>query len=129
MQALVIGAGASFEPEIEIEVDSITFGFEDYGTIQLIKGSPEFKETNDEATRIYQDIFGTAEELLDLEHAEKIEHSNQFVETEFIGPRSVTSNTDEGKVYKTLDLNRRYLYSLENTDGLSLIKLLQQHSG
>ena len=42
-----------FEPEIE--VDFITIGFErlrHYTTIQLIKDSPEFKETSDEAITI-----------------------------------------------------------------------------
>jgi len=58
--ALVISACNSSGPEIpeiEIEADFITAGFEDHSTIELTKGSPEFKEINDEATRIYQNIF------------------------------------------------------------------------
>ena len=101
--ALVIGACDSSEPEIEIEADSITVGFEDYSTIELTKGSPEFKETNDEAIRIYQGICDQVEKLLALKQVEEIKYNNKFVEIEFIEPVVVTTYTDEGEVYKILD--------------------------
>ena len=102
--ALVITACDSSGPEIEIEADFITVGFEDHSTIQLTKGSPEFKEINDEAIRIYQDICQTAAEVLGSEYVDEIKYNNKFVEIEFIEPVSVTTYTDEGEVYKTLEL-------------------------
>jgi hypothetical protein len=101
---LVISACDSSEPEIEIEADFITVGFEDHSTIELTKGSPEFKEINDEAIRIYQGISQTAEELLGPENVEEIKYDNKFVEIELIEPVIVTTYTDEGEVYKTLEL-------------------------
>ena len=101
--ALVINACDSSEPEIEIEADFITVGFEDHSTIELTKGSPEFKEINDEAIRIYQDICQTVEEVLGPENIEEIKYNNKFVEIEFIEPVSVPTYTDEGEVYKILD--------------------------
>jgi len=101
---LVTGACDSSEPEVEIEADFITVGFEDHSTIQLTKGSPEFKEINDEAIRIYQDIFLTAECLIGSEYIEEIKYNNKFVEIEFIEPVVVTTYSDQGEVYKTLEL-------------------------
>ena len=90
-------------PEIEIEADFITVGFEDHSTIQLTKGSPEFKQVNDEAIRIYQNICDTMECTLGPGNVEEIRYDNKFVEIEFIEPVSVTTYTDEGEVYKILD--------------------------
>jgi hypothetical protein len=102
--AILLGASCEPEiPEIEIEADFITVGFEDYSTIELIKGSPEFKEVNDEAIRIYQNICDTMECVLGPENVEEMKYNNKFVEIEFIEPPSVTTYSDEGEVYKTLD--------------------------
>jgi hypothetical protein len=76
----------------------------DHSTIELTKGSPEFKEINDEAIRIYQGICQTAAELLGLEHVEEIKYNNKFVEIELIEPVIVTTYTNKGEVYKTLEL-------------------------
>jgi hypothetical protein len=102
--ALVINACDSSGPEIEIEADFITAGFEDHSTIELTKGSPEFKEINDEAIRIYQNICGIYEELVSPDYLEVIKYDNKFVEIEFIEPVSVTTYTDEGEVYRILEL-------------------------
>jgi hypothetical protein len=102
--ALVIGDSDSAEPEIEIEADFITVGFEDHSTIQLTKGSPEFKEINDEAIRIYQGICDQVEKLLGLKQVEQIKYSDKFVKMEFIEPPVVTTYTDQGEVYKILDV-------------------------
>lgn len=105
--ALVISACDSSKPEIpeiEVDIDFITIGFEDHSTIELTKGSPEFKEINDEAIRIYQNICQTVEELLGPEHIEEIKYNNKFVEIELIEPVIVTTYTDEGEVYKILEL-------------------------
>jgi hypothetical protein len=105
--ALVIGAcyfSRAEIPEIEIEADFITVGFEDHSTIELTKGSPEFKEINDEAIRIYQNICRIAEELIGPEYIEEIKYYNKFVEIEFIEPVSVTTYSDEGEVYRILEL-------------------------
>jgi hypothetical protein len=91
-------------PEIEIEADFITAGFEDHSTIELTKGSPEFEEINDEAIRIYQNICDTMECVLGSENVEEIKYDNKFVEVELIEPVSVTTYTDEGEVYKILEL-------------------------
>jgi hypothetical protein len=99
-----ISASDSSEPEIEIEADFFTVGFEDHSTIQLTKGSPEFKEINDEAIRIYQGICDQVEKLLGLEQVEDIKYSDKFVEMEFIEPPVVTTYTDQGEVYKILDV-------------------------
>ncbi len=99
----VISASDSSGPEIEIEADFITVGFEDHSTMQLTKGLPEFKETNDEAIRIYQGICDQVEKLLGLEHVEEIKYNNKFVEIEFIEPVIVTTYTNKGEVYKILD--------------------------
>jgi len=108
--ALVIGACDSSGPEIpeiEIEADFITAGFEDHSTMQLTKGSPEFKEINDEAIRIYQNICDTMEELVGPDYLEEIiKYNNKFLDIEFIEPPSVTTYTDEGEVYKILDCQR-----------------------
>jgi hypothetical protein len=104
--ALVIGACDSSGPEIpeiDIEADFITVGFEDHSTIELTKGSPEFKEINDEAIRIYQNICDTMECVLGSENVEEIKYDNKFVEIEFIKPPSVTTYTDEGEIYAILD--------------------------
>ena len=106
--ALVISACDSSGPEIpeiEIEADFITVGFEDHSTIELTKGSPEFEEINDEAIRIYQNICDTMEELVGPDYLEEIiKYNNKFVEIELIEPVSVTTYTDEGEVYKILEL-------------------------
>jgi hypothetical protein len=106
--ALVIGACDSSGPEIpeiEIEADFVTVGFEDHSTIELTKGSPEFKEINDEAIRIYQNVCGIYEELVGPDYLEEvIKYNNKFVEIEFIEPPSVTTYTDEGEVYTILEL-------------------------
>jgi hypothetical protein len=91
-------------PEIEIEADFITAGFEDHSTIELTKGSPEFEEINDEAIRIYQNICDTMECVLGSENVEEIKYDNKFVEVELIEPVSVTTYTNEGEVYKILEL-------------------------
>jgi len=91
-------------PELEIEADFITAGFEDHRTIELIKGSPEFKEVNDEAIRIYQNICGIYEELVLPESIEEIKYDNKFIEIELIEPVSVTTYTDEGEVYRIFEL-------------------------
>jgi hypothetical protein len=105
--ALVISACNSSEPEIpeiEIEADFITVGFEDHSTIELTKGSPEFEEINDEAIKIYQNICDTMECTVGPDYLEEIlKYNNKFVEIEFIEPPSVTTYTDEGEVYKILD--------------------------
>jgi hypothetical protein len=105
--ALVISACDSSGPEIpeiEIEADFITVGFEDHSTIELTKGSPEFKEINDEAIRIYQNICDIYEELVLPFYIEEIKYDNKFVEIELIEPVSVTTYTDEGEVYRILEL-------------------------
>jgi hypothetical protein len=105
--ALVISACNSSGPEIpeiEIEADFITVGFEDHSTIELTKGSPEFKEINDEAIRIYQNIFSIYEELVGPDYLEVIKNDNEFVEIELIEPVSVTTYTDEGDVYRVFEL-------------------------
>jgi len=91
-------------PEIEIEADFITVGFEDHSTIELTKGSPEFEEINDEAIRIYQNICDTMECVLGSENVEEIKYDNKFVEVELIEPVSVTTYTDEGDVYRIFEL-------------------------
>ena len=90
-------------PEIDIEADSITVGFEDHSTTELTKGSPEFTEINDEAIRIYQNICDAVEEEVPTDYLEEIEYNNKFVEIEFTDPPSVTTYTDEGEVYRILD--------------------------
>jgi hypothetical protein len=105
--ALVISACNSSGPdipELEIEADFITVGFEDHSTMQLTKGSPEFKEINGEAIRIYQNICGIYEELVGPDSLEVIKYDNKFVEIELIEPVSVTTYTDEGEVYRILEL-------------------------
>jgi hypothetical protein len=106
--ALVISACNSSGPEIpeiEIEADFITVGFEDHSTIELTKGSPEFKEINDEAIRIYQNICDTMECTVGPDYLEEIiKYNNKYVEIEFIKPPSVTTYTDEGEVYQILEL-------------------------
>jgi len=106
--ALVISACNSSGPEIpeiEIEAAFITVGFEDHSTIELTRGSPEFEEINDEAIRIYQNICDTMEELVGPDYLEEIiKYNNKFVEIELIEPVSVTTYTDEGEVYKILEL-------------------------
>lgn len=106
--ALVISACDSSGPEIpeiEIEADFITVGFEDHSTTELTKGSPEFKEINDEAIRIYQNICDIYEELVSPDYLEEIiKYNNKFVEIELIEPVSVTTYTDEGEVYRILEL-------------------------
>ena len=105
--ALVIGACDSSGPEIpeiEIEADIITVGFEDHSTTELTKGSPEFEEINDEAIRIYQNICDTMECTVGPDYLEEIlKYNNKFVEIEFIEPPSVNTYTDEGEVYAILD--------------------------
>ena len=91
-------------PEIEIEADFITVGFEDHSTIELTKGSPEFTEINNEAIRIYQNIFSGYECVVGPEGIEEIKYNNKFVEIEFIEPVSVTTYTDEGDVYRVFEL-------------------------
>jgi hypothetical protein len=106
--ALVISACDSSGPEIpeiEVEADFITVGFEDHSTIELTKGSPEFTEINDEAIRIYQNIFSGYECVVGPEEIiEEIKYNNKFVEIEFIEPVSVTTYTDEGDVYRVFEL-------------------------
>jgi hypothetical protein len=102
--ALVISACNSSGPEIDIEADFITVGFEDHSTIELTKGSPEFEEINDEAIRIYQNICGIYEEQVGPEGIEEIKYDNKFVEIELIEPASVTTYTDEGEVYRIFEL-------------------------
>jgi hypothetical protein len=105
--ALVINACNSSGPEIpelEVEADFITVGFEDHSTIELTKGSPEFTEINDEAIRIYQNIFSGYECVVGPEEIEEIKYNNKFVEIEFIEPVSVTTYTDEGDVYRVFEL-------------------------
>jgi hypothetical protein len=92
-------------PEIEIEADFITAGFEDHSTMQLTKGSLEFEEINDEAIKIYQNICGIYEELVGPDYLEEvIKYNNKFVEIELIEPVSVTTYTDEGDVYRIFEL-------------------------
>ena len=106
--ALVISAcdSSGLEiPEIDIEADFITVGFEDHSTIELTKGSPEFTEINDEAIRIYQNICGIYEEVVGPDYLEEvIKYNNKFVEIELTEPVSVTTYTDEGDVYRILEL-------------------------
>ena len=106
--ALVISACDSSGPEIpelDIEADFITVGFEDHSTIELTKGSPEFTEINDEAIRIYQNICGIYEEVVGPDYLEEvIKYNNKFVEIELTEPVSVTTYTDEGDVYRILEL-------------------------
>jgi hypothetical protein len=106
--ALVINACDSSGPEIpeiEIEVDFITIGFEDLSTIELTKGSPEFEEINDEAIRIYQNICDIMECVVGPDYLEEIiKYNNKFVEIELMEPVSVTTYTDEGEVYRILEL-------------------------
>jgi len=91
-------------PDIDIEADFITVGFEDHSTMEPTKGSPEFKEINDEAIRIYQNICGIYEELVVPESIEEIKYDNKFVKIELIEPVSVTTYTDEGEVYRIFEL-------------------------
>jgi len=103
--AVLLGASCKPEiPEIDIEADFITVGFEDHSTIELTKGSPEFEEINDEAIRIYQNICDIMEELILPDYLEEIKYNNKFVEIELIEPVSVTTYTDEGEVYRILEL-------------------------
>jgi hypothetical protein len=102
--AILLGASCGPDiPEIEIEADSLIVGFEDHSIIELTKGSPEFEEINDEATRIYQNICDTMECVLGPDNVEEIRYNSKFVEIEFAEPVSVTTYTDEGEVYKILD--------------------------
>jgi hypothetical protein len=102
---MVIGACGSSGPDIpEIDADFITVGFEDHNTIELTKGFPEFEEINDEAIRIYQNICDTMECVLSSENVEEIKYDDKFVEVELIEPVSVTTYTNEGEVYKILEL-------------------------
>jgi hypothetical protein len=92
-------------PEIDVEADFITAGFEDHSTMELNKGSPEFTEINDEAIRIYQNIFGANEELVPPDYLEEIvKHNNKFVQIGFTQSVSVTTYTDEGDVYRIFEL-------------------------
>jgi hypothetical protein len=105
--ALVISAcnSSGLEiPELEVEADFITVGFEDHSTIELTKGSPEFEEINDEAIRIYQNICVIREELVLPFYIEEIKYDNKFVEIELFEPVSVTTYTDEGEVYRIFKL-------------------------
>jgi len=103
--AVLLGASCKPEiPEIDIEADFVTVGFEDHSTMELTKGSPEFKEINDEAIRIYQNICDTIEELVPADYLEEIKYNNKFVQIEFIEPPSVTAYTDEGEIYRILKL-------------------------
>ena len=106
--AVLLGASCGPEiPEIDIEADFITVGFEDHSTIELNKGSPEFTEINDEAIRIYQNICGGYEELVGPDYLEEIiKYNNKFVEIEFVEPPSVTTYTDKGEIYAILDCRR-----------------------
>ena len=102
---ILLGASCGPDiPEIEVEADFITVGFEDHSTIELAKGSAEFTEINDEAIRIYQNICDTMECLVIPDYLEVVKYDNKFVEIEFIEPVSVTTYTDEGEVYKILEL-------------------------
>jgi hypothetical protein len=102
--AILLGASCGPDiPEIEVEADFITVGFEDHSTIELAKGSAEFTEINDEAIRIYQNICDTMECVLGPENVEETKYDDKFVEIEFIEPVSVTTYTNEGKVYKILE--------------------------
>ena len=104
--AILLGASCGPEiPEIDIEADSITVGFEDHSTIELTKGSPEFTEINDEAIRIHQNICDAVEEEVPTDYLEEIvKYNNKFVEIEFTDPPSVTTYTDEGEVYRIFEL-------------------------
>jgi len=104
--AVLLGASCGPDiPEIDVEADFITAGFEDHSTIELNKGSPGFTEINDEAIRIYQNIFGAYEELVGPDYLEEIiKYNNKFVEIGFIEPVSVTTYTDEGEVYRVFEL-------------------------
>lgn len=105
--ALAIGAWGCVGPqipELDIEADFITAGFEDHSTMNLTKGSPEFEEINDEAIRIFQNISATGECLLIPEEIEEIKYNSKFVEIELIEPVSVTTYTNEGEVYKIFEL-------------------------
>ena len=104
--AVLLGASCGPDiPEIDIEADFITVGFEDHSTIELNKGSPEFTEINDEAIRIYQNICGGYEELVGPDYLEEIiKYNNKFVEIGFIEPVSVITYTDEGEVYRIFEL-------------------------
>jgi hypothetical protein len=103
--AILLGASCGPDiPEIDVEADFITAGFEDHSTIELTKGSPEFTEINDEAIRIYQNICDAVEEEVPTDYLEEIvKYNNKFVEIEFTDPPSVTTYTDEGEVYRILD--------------------------
>ena len=102
--AILLGASCGPEiPEIEIEADFITVGFEDHSTMELTKGSSVFEEINDEAIKICQNICDTIEELVPAHYLEEIKYNNKFAEIEFIEPPSVTTYTNEGEVYKILD--------------------------
>jgi hypothetical protein len=105
--AILLGASCGPDiPEIDVEGDSITVGFEDHSTIQLTRDSPEFEEINDEAIMIYQNICDTVEEEVPADYLEEIKYNNKFVEIEFVEPPSVTTYTDEGEVYAILDCRR-----------------------
>jgi hypothetical protein len=102
--AVLLGASCGPDiPEIEVEADFITVGFEDHSSVELTKGSPEFEEINDEAIRIYQNVCDTMECVLGPENVEAIKYDDKFVEIEFIEPVSVTTYTNEGQVYKILN--------------------------
>ncbi len=94
------------EPEIEIEADFIIVGFEDHTTIELTKGSPQFKQISDEAIRICQGVDSGIEELVLPQVIEEIKYNNKFVEIGFIEPVSVTTSFwipyDDG--YRTFKL-------------------------
>jgi len=103
--AVLLGASCGPEiPGIDIEADFITVGFEDHSTMQLTGDSPDFTEINDEAIRIYQNIFSIYEELVGPDYLEVIKNDNKFVEIEFIEPVGVTTYTDEGDVYRVFEL-------------------------
>jgi hypothetical protein len=103
--AVLLGASCGLRiPEIDVEADFITVGFEDHSTMELTRGSTEFEEINDEAIRIYQNIWSIYEELVGPDYLEVIKNDNKFVEIEFIEPVSVTTYTDEGDVYRVFEL-------------------------
>ena len=82
--AVLLGASCGPEiPEIDVQADFITVGFEDHSTIELAKGSTE---------------------LVGPDYLEVIKNDNKFVEIEFIEPVSVTTYTDEGDVYRVFEL-------------------------
>jgi len=116
--AILLGASCGPDiPEIEVEADFITVGFEDHSTIELTKGSPDFKEINDEAIRIYQNIWSIYEELVGPDYLEVIKNDNKFVEIELIEPVSVTTYTGEGDVYRIFELTSA-IFVFTGTYGL-----------